>query len=100
MGQAEARIHDEEVLKQEIIKELDLVDSKMLRIVHSMMRAYAVERQLEEDPIIDYEADGTPVRSSEFLKEARGLVEEVRNGEFVTMEKLKEEKEAWLKSIE
>jgi len=44
-----------------------------------MMWAYAEESE-EEDPIIDYEIDGTPTTKSQFLKEADAAVEEVRNG--------------------
>lgn len=101
MGHAEAKISEELRMKQEIMEELDLVDPKTLRLVYSMMRAHAVERRLEEEnPIIDVEADGTVIRRNEFLKEARSLVEEVRNGDFVTLEELQQKKEAWLKSIE
>jgi len=86
MGQAEAKI---------IIEELNLVDPKTLRLVHSMMRAHAVERKLEEDPILDYDEEGQPIRSSEFVKEADTIVEQMKQGEYVTIDELREKKKAW-----
>lgn len=100
MGHAEAKASEELRMKQEIIEELNLVDPKTLRLVHSMMRAHAVERRLEEDPILDYDENGKPIRSSEFVKEADAIVERMKEGEYITLEELREKKRPWVKSTE
>lgn len=95
MDSAKANTSEELRMRREIIEELNLVDPKTLRLVHSMMRAHAVERELEEDPILDYDEDGQPVRSSEFVKEADAIVEQMKQGEYVTLDELIKKKDAW-----
>lgn len=49
-------------IRAEINRYLELVeDESFLKVVHSMLNTYVRE---QEDPIVGYEADGTPVRAS------------------------------------
>lgn len=97
MGQPEYEHPDEKQMQREIIEEIKLLDDKTLRLVHSMMRTHAQERKLEEDPIIDYEIDGTPVTRSQFLKEADAAVEDVRHNGGISPDELFEKAKQWLK---
>jgi len=54
---------------------------------------------LEENQITDIEHGGTIIRRNEFLKEASEIVEDMKNGNYVTLDELKRNKEAWFKSL-
>jgi len=99
MGHPQSENMDEEQMQQEILEAIK-ADASLLRIVHSMMRAYAVERALQEDPIVDYDEEGVPIRASQFTKEADAIVEEMKDGKFVTLDDLKEKKVTWKKTIQ
>lgn len=99
MGLPEREELDVLQMQREIIDELKLVDAKTLRLVHSMMRAHAVERELEEDPIVDHTIDGTPIREKEFFAEADKAVIEVRNGGGTPADVFFKETEQWLKDL-
>jgi uncharacterized coiled-coil DUF342 family protein len=99
MGQPQPKIkYTEDEMRSEIIEELSLVDPKTLRLVHSMMRAHAIERKLEEDPVVDYDENGLPVRASEFVEEADAIVEKMKQGAFVTLDELREKKDVWARA--
>ncbi len=100
MGQPQQKnYHTEDEMRSEIIEELSLVDPKTLRLVHSMMRAHAIERKLEEeDPVVDYDENGLPVRASEFVEEADAIVEKMKQGAFVTLDELRKKKDAWARA--
>lgn len=96
MGQSPVQnLTKAEKLKQ-IVEELEYVDDKTLNLLYVMMEQHAEERETEEDAILDYNEDGTPILSSEFVEEADGIVEEMKQGEFVTLEELQKKKEEWL----
>lgn len=97
MGQTVYQRPDEEQMLREVEDKLK-TDASFLKIVHSMMWAYAEESE-EEDPIIDYEIDGTPTTKSQFLKEADAAVEEVRNGGGTPADEFFKEKIQWLNDM-
>lgn len=95
MGQA--NISEELLMQQEVIEELK-TDPSFLRIVHSMMRAYAVERELKENPIVAHTIDGTPLREEAFFDDMDKSIEDARKGASRPAEDIFKEKEQWLKS--
>jgi hypothetical protein len=84
-------------IKAEINRYLELVeDERFLKVVHSMLDTYLKESIGEDDPIIGYEVDGTPITASTFLKQAEESMAEVERGEYTTLEELEKESEEWL----
>lgn len=91
----------EEEMRREIIAEVSRMDTSFLRVVHSMMRTYAEEREMEEEnPVIDYLIDGSPLRKKEFLQAADEGVEKVVNGGGTEADDFFQKKEKWMKDIE
>lgn len=83
-------------IRAEIDNLLDKVQDKnesFLKVVHSMLSSYV---QGQEDPVIGYETDGTPVTVSAFLEQADKAMAAVERGEYITLEQLKKESEEWL----
>lgn len=85
---------DEAQMRREIEEKLK-TDASFLRIVHSMMWAYSEEKNAKVDPAVDIAADGTPIKRSEFISEADAIVEDVLDGNFTTIEALREKKQPW-----
>lgn len=84
-------------IKAEIKRYLEQVeDERFLKVVHSMLDTYLKESSEEEDPIIGYEVDGTPITTSTFLEQAEESMAEVKRGEYTTLEELEKESEEWL----
>lgn len=95
MGQPQYEFIDEEQMQRDIIEEVKLLDSKTLRLVHSMMKAHAIERDLVDADQL-YNPDGTPIDMDVFHEELQESLEAARRGEFVTLEDFKKETEEWL----
>ena len=68
-------------------------DQSLFKAVHAMLGTYAKE---QDDPILGYEVDGTPVTASAFLKQADEAMEAVERGEYITAEELEKESAKWL----
>lgn len=86
-------------MRSEIIEELSLVDPKTLRLVHSMMRAHAIERELEEDPIVAHTITGEALRETTFFDGMDQSLEEAKKGASRSAEEVFKEKTEWLKEI-
>ncbi len=84
-------------IKEEIRAYLDEVDESLLKAVHAMLSTYAKE---EEDPIIGYDVEGTPMRASEAKVEFKKRLEAVDQGAYLTLEELKKESKTWIKVTE
>ena len=110
MGQPQPKNHyTEEEMRREIIRTVARLDKSFLRVVHSMMRTYSEEiggdddtalTSGEDEQIIDYTIDGTPIRENEFFEAADKGVEKVLNGGGTPADEFFKKKEEWLKSIE
>lgn len=83
-------------IRQEIDQYLDQVDESFLKVVHAMLTTYTNEQ--EEDPIIGYDVDGTPMYASQAKEEFQRRIEAVERGEYLTIEELRKESETWLKN--
>jgi hypothetical protein len=88
---AEQRTHVPQLLEQ--------VDDEFFTTVYTMLETYVRGRQ-QPDPIIGYETDGTPVTARTFLRQADEAMAAVDRGEYITLEDLEKESEAWLERTE
>lgn len=90
-----------EEMRQDIIAEVSKMDTSFLRVVHSMMRTYAKEREIiEDDAIIDYTIEGSPIHKKAFLDAADEGIEKIINGRGIPAEDFFQKKEKWMKNIE
>ena len=78
-------------MRAEVHQMIDEVDNALLEAIHAMLGAY--KKRQEEDPVVGYEIDGTPVKLSTLEKQADEAVEK---GEYITLEELEKESEQWL----
>jgi hypothetical protein len=79
-------------IRAELHQLIDQLDERFLKAVHSMVSTY----QSEEDEIVGYRIDsGEPIYESKLGEELDAIVEEVENGDYITLEDLKRESEEW-----
>jgi len=72
-------------LRSDIDTYLNQVDERFLKVVHSMLYAY-LEQQ---DKVVGYRiATGEPVYASEAADELDAILEEVEQGDYITLEAL------------
>lgn len=83
-------------IKAEILKQIEAADDKLLRMVHAMIEAY----NTDEDPVISYDVHGNPRRASELKALLDKEVQEVRKGNYITLEELEEKSKQWIKPTE
>ena len=95
MGQPVYHRPENEQMLREVEERLK-TDVSFLKIVHSLMWAYS--ESAVDDPIVDYQNDGTPITRSQFFIGADSMVEDVKAGNYVTLEELKEKKRTWEES--
>lgn len=83
-------------VRQEIVDKLEELDENMLMAIHTIVHNSASK---QEDEVVGYEVDGTPIYVDEFLEDATKQLDEVRKGNYTTLENHKKETEAWLNSM-
>lgn len=81
-------------MRAEVHQMIDEVDIALLEAIHAMLGTY--KKRQEEDPIVGYEIDGTPLTLSTLEKQADEAVAQVERGEYITLEELEKESEQWL----
>lgn len=81
-------------MRAEMHQMIDEVDNALLEAIHAMLGTY--KKRQEEDPIVGYEIDGTPLTLSTLEKQADEAVAQVERGEYITLEELEKESEQWL----
>lgn len=67
---------------------VDQLGDRFLEVVYSMLGKYAEQQQ---NPIVSYDVDGTPRTASELLSMLDAQVEEVRKGNYVTIEEFEKQ---------
>ena len=80
-------------MHQEVHQLIDQIDDRLLEAVYAMLGTYVKK---EEDPVLGYETDGTPVTASVFLEQAEEAVAEAKAGKGITVEELRNRSEEWL----
>jgi len=81
-------------MRTEVHQMIDEVDNTLLEAIHAMLGTY--KKRQEEDPIVGYEIDGTPVTLSTLEQQADEAIAQVERGEYITLKELKKESELWL----
>ncbi|PTM13830.1 MAG: hypothetical protein DA408_05065 [Bacteroidetes bacterium] len=81
-------------IRAEVHQMIDEVDDNLLEAIHAMLGTY--KKRQEEDPIVGYEIDGTPITVSTLEQQADEAVAQVERGEYITLEELAKESEEWL----
>lgn len=81
-------------MREEVHQLIDQLDDRLLEAVHAMLGIYV---QKEVDPVVGYEADGTPITASTLEQQADEAVTQIERGEYTTLEELEKESEQWLK---
>lgn len=79
-------------LRTEVHHLIDQIDDHFLTVDYAMLDTYV---QQEEEGVIGYELDGTPV-TAEYAKVAyRARLDAMNNGKATSLEELKKEIEQW-----
>ncbi len=79
-------------LRTEVHHLIDQIDDHFLTVVYAMLDTYV---QQEEEGIIGYELDGTPVTAAYAKVTYRTHLEAMNNGKATSLEELKKEVEQW-----
>ena len=93
MDQAAIPIMSTTDMRSEVVTWLNDLDDSFLAAVHAMVGTYVSKRK--EDPIIGYDADGTPLHAEEMKKIYAAEVEGVKRGEYMTIEDFEKESATW-----
>jgi hypothetical protein len=78
-------------IKQELHKFIDIADPKLLAAIYAMMENYLQN----DDSIVAFTTDGTPLTKAELVKNIQEAYNEVQKGNFITSEELKEQMKNW-----
>ena len=73
-------------LKEKLYQYIDTASDEELQ----KLNAY-----VEDDPIIGYTIKGEPIRAEAFKKQARAARAEIKKGNFITLDELKEDMKTW-----
>ncbi|MDX2069664.1 MAG: hypothetical protein SFV55_14645 [Haliscomenobacter sp.] len=79
-------------LRTEVHHLIDQIDDHFLTVVYAMLDTYV---QQEEEGVIGYELDGTPVMAEYARVAYRSRLEAMNNGKATSLEELKKEIEQW-----
>jgi len=82
-------------IRDKVHQMIDEVDNTLLEAIYAMLETY--QKRQGDDPVIGYEADGTPIAASTLEKQADEAMEQVARGEYTTLDELEKESEEWLK---
>ncbi len=73
-------------LKEKLYQYIDTASDEELQ----KLNAY-----VEDDPIVGYTIEGEPIRAKAFKEEARAARAEIKKGNFITLDELKEDMKTW-----
>ena len=80
-------------MKSEIQTLIEQAEDSYVEVIHTLLDAHVGKRA---DPIISYDIDGNPQYASQMKEVFMEQLEEIKNGNFVTLDQLKEESKTWL----
>ena len=81
-------------MRSEVAGWLEDLDEDFLSAVHTIVGNY-VSKQKATDAIIGYDLQGTPKYAEATMDEYERRIERANQGEYVTIEALKEEAKSW-----
>jgi hypothetical protein len=70
---------------------LDRVDEVFITEVYQKMKTIISA----EEPIVGYEASGSPITKNHFIADTKEAVTQIERGEFLSLEDLEKESESW-----
>lgn len=82
-------------IREEVHELVNQLDDKLLTAVHAMLESYIKQEDLTEEGVIGYEIDGTPITVGYAMVEYRHRIEEVKKGNYISLEDLEAEAEQW-----
>jgi hypothetical protein len=83
-------IMNTEALKKELHNYIEKADTRFLKMVHALAKSYK-----DEEDIVGYEIDGTPITKEVLIKEAREASAQVKSGNYISQEDLEKEVKNW-----
>lgn len=87
-------------MRNEVAGWLESLDDDFMAVVHAMVGTRVRQQQVETEPIVGYELDGTPVTASRFVEEAEAAVEAAKAGHSITVQELEKRSEEWLSRLQ
>ena len=80
-------------MKAEIHTFIEQAEDSYVEVIHTLLDAHIGK---QDDQIISYDIDGNPQYASQMKEIFLEQLEEVKKGNFVTLDELKEESKTWL----
>ena len=77
--------------REYIHRHLHQIDEQFINEIYQKMQAMIEEN----NPIIGYDASGIPIKRSQFITDLKEAEEQIERGEYITLEDLEKESEAW-----
>jgi 5'-3' exonuclease len=77
-------------LRKEVQQYINYADERFLRMVHSLAKEYAKK----DDTVVGFHV-GKSVKKSQLLDDLKEAEQQIERGEYITIDKLEKESEAW-----
>lgn len=76
-------------LRKEVQQYISQADERFLRMVHSLAKEYS-----KSDEVVGHHI-GKPIKKSQLLADLKEAEKQIERGEYITIEDLEKESEAW-----
>lgn len=80
-------------IRADLMDRISKLDDRFLKAVHLMVVSYQ-----DADPIEGYDLEGNPLRASELMDKYEAGITAVKEGDFITIDELREKTKQWLSS--
>jgi len=80
-------------IKELLKKRIEDADDRLLKMMHAFVEAY----HESDDDAYAYDMEGNPISIAETKKEMKEGLEDVKNGNYITLEEIKKKSEQWMK---
>lgn len=77
--------------KKYIQKYLDEVDENTVNELYSKL--YSLLEK--SDPVVGYDSFGSPIKKTQFINDLKKAESQIKNGDYITLDQLKEESKSW-----
>jgi len=77
-------------LRKEVHRYIDRADERFLKMVNALAKSYE-----EEEVIVGYRTDGTPITPQDLKERAKAASKRVKSGQYITQEELEKGVENW-----
>lgn len=76
-------------LKDSVLQYINSADERLLKVVKAVIESY------QEDEIVAYTVNGSPLTRNQYKIELSQAIEEINSGKFISQEDLEKESESW-----